>query len=596
MISWLLLLAALAGPPGAGEPAAQVLELPAVTLVGADTLYLQPPSPPSLGALPRVELASRRRGLAEPIAPQLPGAPALAARLGRTTAAGASSGGSDARGGTAASAGPLAEAGAGRPGLWQQLPVSPGGASARGWSLLAYYLPGRLVRSGVQTVNRVGSWETAGQFDLGLADGWLSLSPGVPSFLFGRFEAAVEAPAVLRLSGSAGAFRPPGTEQRYCLGITEELILRLGRVRLLHGTEAAGLSPSGDAQRVGLLGQRLAVESPLGDFSVHAGATAYLRGALEPAAGDVEGLARLTAGYREPQGRLGLSIGAAGLYREGSFGVYPEGILDFAPWAAFRVRLQGAAFLSGAGVAEGPPPAGTTLPGLVPCAGSPLVPLVPLGLLDHGGAGQGLGVHPIGTHAVEASSSVPALRPESGYCLRGSALLAPGDRVRAELAAELLYGSVYEGWGGSFAFREVSRIAALAQLSAWLLRFGGAGAGLEVTARGFAALSLPAAGSTPAQLLDELYGQRLEADLRLAFPNLPLRFIMGCLWGEVPAGPPAAVLASPWEPFRGLAVSLSADLELSRRHAIRAGGEVRFPEGAAAPQLRFLAGYRRQGP
>jgi hypothetical protein len=67
---------------------------------------------------------------------------------------------------------------------------------------------------------------------------------------------------------------------------------------------------------------------------------------------------------------------------------------------------------------------------------------------------------------------------------------------------------------------------------------------------------------------------------------------MGVLWGEIPAGLPGAVLLVPWEPFKGLAVSLSADFRFSRRHVVRVGCEVRMPDGTESPDLRFVAGYR----
>jgi len=601
MILCLLLCLALTGAPEVGAQENAVLELPTVTLVGEDTLYLQPPSPTFSRELSLVQLTLRRRALRENPVPGLPPAPELSVWLERSTSTGGPRLPAGAPGERPDRAGPLAEAGAGQPGLWEQVPLEPGTASAGAWSFLAYYLPARLLRSQLRTVHRAGPWETVAELDLGLADGWVSLSPGVPTFLWGRFEGGIRAPVRLRVSALAGAFLPlvPVAQEpvlRYVLSLTEDLVVPLGPLSLIHETDAAGLSPAGDPARVGLVGQRLAVEAFPGDFVIHAEAAAYLRGTLEPDSGGIEGLVRAAAGYRAPRGRVALGAGASGLYREQELRLYPEAGLELAPWEALRIRLGAAAFLAGTGAPATRSLAPLLSGWLAPPAGGVLPPPLPMGLLHEGGTFATPEVHMLGAQAVEAGGGVPALRPQSGYSLRAAVLLAARDRLRAEATGELLSGWVYEGWGGVFAFREVSKLAASAELSAWLLRFGTTGGGLQAAARVSAAAALPTGTGPEAWPLDALYGERLEGEVRLAFPNLPLRFIMGALWGEIPAGPPAAALPSPWEPFRGLAVSLSGDLALSRRHTIRAGVEVRMPEAEAAPGLRFLAAYRYRGP
>jgi hypothetical protein len=362
---------------------------------------------------------------------------------------------------------------------------------------------------------------------------------------------------------------------------------------LTHQTDLAGMSPGGAAGRVGLLGQRFSLEGTLDGFALRGEVAGYLRGTQEPEDGQIQGLLRVAAGYREPTGRIAVTAGAAGLYRGESLAVYPEAGLELSPWRAVTLRVGAEAFLTGSGARAFASPA--LLAGWpFPTGSEPLLRTLPMGLLSEPSRFADTSSPLLGVQAVSAASSLSVLQPQSGYALRGTLLLAGRDRLRATLGAELLRGSLYEGWGGTLTYTEVSRLGMLAQLSIWLLRFGASGGGLEAVVRAQGALPIPLAAPA-ARLLDSLSAERLEGELRLAFPNLPLRFIMGALWGEVPAGPTAAALLSPWEPFRGVAASLGGELELSRGHVLRGGVEVRMPDGEPAPKLRFAAEYRYRG-
>ena len=637
MMIWLLFvgLAVLGAPPalaqdGPGVSAGRVLELPTVTLVGVDTLFLEPPAPRRHDELPRLELATKRRQLASTTGTRVPGGPVLAAAIGRSA-----TGGLGTPDGVQAPpgepyAGPLFEAGAASPQLHDPVVLPPGSPLGAAWSSLSYYVPTEVIRSTLRAVRRHGAWETAADLDLALADGWTNLSPGAASFVLGRLEGdwrggrraagnaqAVEpdlppdlpsgqggvlgpapeardlrpeSPLGLRLGAAMGAFLAPVAEPRYTLSLDQQLTARFGRMSLIHGTEAVGMSPGTGTLQAGLLGQRITLEAYPGEFAVHAGAAGYLKGTVDPDSGALDALVRLAAGYHAPGGVLTLAAGAAGVYRQGALDVYPEAAIQLSPWDFLRFSAGAAAFLEGTG------PSGTRSlwsggAGLFGGAGgAPVVPATPIGVLHESIAAEETGLYALG--ALASAAPPPVLESQSGYRLRSGLLFAPAGRVRAELAAELLFGSVYEGWEGVLELREVSRFSVLAQLSAWLLRFGGAGAGLEITVRGFAAASVPFAS----ELLAALHGERLEGALQLAFPNSPLRLILGVLWGEIPAGLPAAAMLSPWEPFRGSALSLRADLRFGRRHGVLLGGELRRPDGTATPSVRLAAGYRYQGP
>jgi hypothetical protein len=628
MIFWLLVLLALAGVSvaDAQDSVAQdtrVLELPTVTLVGEDTLFLEAPAPQPVGALPRPVLALRRGVLPEQATPRLPSGPAPVEGRFPSLTPNPAPDATDESPFEESPAGPLSETEAPSPQPRTSALRETASSPDRAWRFRTYYVPGRLFRSGAQGVRALGPWDTALDLDLALADGWVSLAPEVPTFLLGRLEARRSGPSArvdaggtgdavgggagdaggtggsgkgtprtglpvsLRLSGSAGAFLPPSSAYRYALSFAEDLALRLRSFTLTHATDASGLSPGGP-ERVGLLGQRLTVDAYPGRFTVHAGAEAYLRGTLQPDTGRAEGLLRLGAGYRSPGGAVTVAAGASGLYRDGTLDVYPEGEIDFSPCDAVLFRIGAGAFLNGSGALDPPGTADAASLWLAFGAGGEVIPLLPLGLLYEGNVRELLDAYTLGSQALTDTVSTPLLEPQSGYAVRSRVIVAAANRLRAQLAAELLFGSVYEGWGGTLTFGPVARLAALAELSIWLLRFGTPESGLEVSTRGFAAVGVP----PPKPLLEAMYGQRLEGEVRLAFPNRPLRIIMGVLWGEIPTGLPGAALLVPWEPFNGLAVSLSADLRFSRRHVVRLGCEMRLPDGTDRPDLRFVAGYR----
>jgi hypothetical protein len=622
MLRWIVLVLALGVSPLVASQDGGILELPTVTVVGADTLFLQPPAPrpPDLPA--RFALDRRRLTLPEPSRPRLPSGPSPSAAALRSTGQIPQTEKPDGASAAMRAPGPLAETGPATPQFVDPLPLAVGELPLRNTGLLAIWVPGEVLRSEVEAVRALGPWELSAALDLGLADGWVSLTPSVPNFMLGQVEARRAGTGVasdsspgpapagdarraggsslgLRLAGSAGAYQSPGAAYLHSLGLAEDLALGRGRVLLAHATEAAGLAPAGSG-RVGLLGQRLSLDAYPGNFLLHAGATAYLRGTLDPQTGRADALVRLAAGYRAAAGTVGLAASGSLLYRDGEVELYPEAGLQLAPWDGVLFQAGGSAFLSGALLDGGsgeewaavmPWPLGTLGAAALAAAGGALEPILPLGMLSEPGLLPGLmDEYAVAAQATAPPGTVPLLQPQHGYAVRARLLFAPGPGFTAKVAAEYLFGSVYDGTGGALTYRSVSRITALAELSAWLMRFGDRDSGLEATVRGVAYLPAP----PDRGLLEDLYGQRLEGELRLAFPNSPLRIIMGALWGEVPAGLPAAALLSPWESFSGLAAAAGAEYRLGRRHALRAGCEARWHEPAGAPELRFVAGYRYQ--
>jgi len=621
MVRWLLLTLALGAPSLVFSQGGGILELPTVTVVGADTLFLQAPPPRQPELPPRPVLALRRLALPERGRPRLPAEPSPAAAALRSVQAVPRAEGPE---GTAAAplpGDPLAEVGASSPQFVDPVPLTVGALPVQNWTLLALYVPGQVLRSGMQAVRSLGSWELGGDLDITLADGWASLSPAVPNVLLGRLEVRRDGPGThpraslpsqeegqggtgggtslcAILAGSAGAYQPPGFDFRYSLGFAEELALRLGRVLLTHSTDAVGLSLTGTG-RLGLLGQRLSIDAYPGRVLLHAGAVAYLRGTLQPQTGQVEGLLRLGVGYRGPGGAVALAAGGSCLHWDGELFFRPEAGLQLSPWEGVGFQLGAAAFLAGAHLdgemAEGrsagmPWPVGEPGPAELAAAGGTFEPLLPMGILRDAAAPDMTDAYSVAAQVVADPGSLPLFEPQHGYAARAALVVAPGTGLRARLAAEYLYGSVYDGWGGVLTYRQVSRVSALVELSAWVMRFGDAGGGLEAALRGVASLPLPSEN----RFLEDLYGERLEGELRLAFPNFPLRIIMGALWGEIPAGLPTVAQLSPWEPFAGLAAALSAEYRLNRRHAVRAGCEVYWQDTAGRPGLRFVAGYRFQ--
>jgi hypothetical protein len=619
MVHWLLLVLALCAPTLAASQGSGILELPTVTVVGADTLFLQAPPPREAQLPPGPALEPRRLAAPDPRRPRLPGEPSPAATA-LEEVQGARRGGGPVRtaAGTAAD-GPLAEAGAASPQLLDPLPLSVGSPGTRSSSLLAFYVPTEALRGGLRAVRALGPWELGADLDVALADGWLSLPPAVPNVLLGRLEGRRDPAAAggyapgaaggnpgagnggglgLSVSGSAGAFQPPGAELAYFLGLGETLALPMGRVLLIHATDAAGLSAEG-AGRIGLLGQHLSINAYPGRFLLHAGGGVYMRGRLEPEGGGVDALVRLGAGYRSADGTFALAAGGSGLYQDGAVRLYPEAGLSLSPWEWVRFQLGATAFLAGASRGENaaagwgavmPWPLVGPDPSTLAAAGGPLGPIPPMGILADAAAPELAGGYALAAQAVAVPGSVPLLETQRGYAVRSSLVLALASRLRARLAAEYVQGTLYEGRDGALAYEQVSRIMVLAEASVWLLRFQDGATGLEAVLRGLASLPIPAEKG----LLEDLYAQRLEGELRLAFPKIPVRIIMGALWGEVPAGVSAVTQPAPWQPFTGVAAELSAEYRFARRHAVRAGCEVRWADAGGTPELRFVAGYRYQ--
>jgi hypothetical protein len=257
----------------------------------------------------------------------------------------------------------------------------------------------------------------------------------------------------------------------------------------------------------------------------------------------------LELGWRHPDSILRLWAGAAALYYDDSFVLYPSGALELYPTDFFSLSLRAAPFLG-----------------------------LPSRELQHLLAAQ----------TVSQGSAAPHLQCEGGYSLYSELSFDPAVPFAAKLSFQWIRGRIYlldasqrDVSEPELDFADSNRGSLQGDLI-WQMRAAHPGVRLHLT--GALDASFPVSAS--------LWQDRLYSHAGLVwgtdFYKLPVEFIIKALIGDYADDGSEAFLFSNWETVSGIVTSIEGNWKIGKNGVVHTGLEAFLSPDMS---FRFLIGY-----
>ncbi len=430
------------------------------------------------------------------------------------------------------------------PGLTE---IEPG--PGRGMTAEISYLPGILLGSTLSIETEIGRWRFLTDIQGAINDAWVDHNSPAVSFLMGEVEGQRSFNLMnLYLYGQTGVFTLQDHSAVYLISTGKELTAAGDRLEIQEKTSFIGTRQPeySGVKTESVLGEKIEIKGLKNWIRAYGHVQGFLRGSGTEPQWEGYGLAGLggiimgdslreNAPHNLP---LALKAGGSMLYYDGTWKFYPEAQVDIILSPLLTLKTSAETVLK--------------------------IPVNTDFLLSH------------------AYSEPPLFKPESGFSLKSGILfdLAYDRRINAFI--EYRKGNLYQVQDQKLTLMEdAEQGTLLSEISFRILPAVTAGALFRV---GF---SLPLQDT----LWESLLTHTLMGTVKLDFIIIPLEFIIGALWGDVPVNQADPLICGNNGIYSGQMFFLKAIWTLKNHSNLSVGANISIPEYDEDLNCCFLISY-----